>query len=139
MNEEYQRIKHGVGQNDFHFVWCPKYRIPVFKIPQQRKVCEGALKLICYQRGYKIHELRVMEDHIHLFLRIPPYVSVSEAFQNLKGISARILFRRSSWLRKRFPSRRLWSPGKFFRSVGAVTAQVIENYITKSSKDWRKY
>ncbi|HHE36183.1 MAG TPA: IS200/IS605 family transposase, partial [Candidatus Woesearchaeota archaeon] len=28
----------------------------------------------------------------------------------------------------------LWSPGKFFRSVGNVTAEAIKNYIAQSNR-----
>ena len=46
----------------------------------------------------------------------------------MKGNSSKILRRNFSWLRK-FPS--MWTKGKFHRSVGNVTSDVIEHYITK--------
>ena len=134
-----QYHKHGVGQNAFHFVWCPKYRIPVFRVPQQARVCHGVIRMIALQHGFKIHELKVMDDHIHLFMDIPPHISVSKAFQLVKGKSARILLRRSSWLRKVFRKGHLWSPGKFYRSVGSVTMDVIEHYIKHSNNNWNYY
>jgi putative transposase len=117
---------HSYGQNCYHFIWAPKYRIPFLKVRDIRKVCEGVLRMIAIQKGMTLHELRVMEDHIHCFIEIPPRISVSQAFQYLKGKSARILRRRFHWLHK---FDHLWSKGKFFRSVGNVTSDVIENYI----------
>jgi putative transposase len=77
--------------------------------------------------------MKVLEDHIHLFVEIPPSMSVSTAFQYLKGKSSRILRRNFPWLRK---FKCLWSKGKFSRSVGNVTRDVIEHYISKSQGTW---
>ena len=124
---------HSYGQNCFHLILSPKYRISMFKPDDIRRVCEGSLRMIAVDNGYIIHELKVMNDHVHLFLEIPPRVSVSEACQMLKGVSSRMLRRNFPWLRK-FSC--LWSNGKFYRSVGNVTSDVIEHYISKSQRDW---
>ena len=89
--------------------------------------------MIAMQEGYIIHEIKVMEDHIHMFIEIPPTVSISEAFQKLKGKSSRILRRNYAYLRKR---EFLWSKGKFYRSVGSVTKEVIEHYIKHSQGEY---
>jgi REP element-mobilizing transposase RayT len=38
-------------------------------------------------------ELSVMPDHIHLIASLPPTLSVSKAFNLLKGVSSHELFR----------------------------------------------
>jgi len=99
-----------------------------------------ALHEVAQRWKIKIYQLEVMQDHVHIFVEIPTTMTVSMAFQYLKGGSARIFFKRCTiW--KRYCSRfgssepHLWSPGKFFRSVGSVTAEVVESYI-KNSNDW---
>ena len=124
---------HSVGQNCYHLVWKTKYSQPVFKIKAYRKVCEGTLKQLALNYGFFIYELQVMDDHIHLFVDLPSTVPVSKALQLFKGISSRILRRTFSYLRD---YKHLWSPGKFFRSVGNVTADVIQNYIKYSQGSW---
>jgi len=126
--------KHSVGQNVYHLVFKPKYARPLFKNLHFRKVCEGALQLIAKQHGFIIHQLQVQEDHVHLFVELLPYVCISKAFQLFKGISSRILRRNFSYLRE--DGDYLWSPGKFFRSVGNVSADVIQNYIKYSQGSW---
>ena len=121
--------KHYVGQNAYHMVWKPKYAAPVFNSTAYRKVCEGAIKQVAVNYNLHIYELQVMPDHLHLFVELPPTMPVSRAFQLFKGISSRMLRRTFSYLRKH---KHLWSPGKFFRSVGNVTAEVIQNYIQYS-------
>lgn len=136
---EFQHNNHSVGQNSFHIIWCPKYRWHILKPVEINKVCEGILRLVAMQQGYTIYELKVMEDHIHMFIEIPPEVSISRSFQMLKGVSSRVLRRRFTWLRKMYPKGNMWSPGKFFRSVGCVTADVIENYIKNSNRNWAHF
>lgn len=71
-----------------------------------------------------------MEDHVHLFLSMKPTQDISSLIQSLKGIS-------SKHLREMYPElkgygSKLWSAGKFFRSVGSVTADTVEYYIKES-------
>ena len=124
---------HSVGQNCYHLVWKTKYSYPIFKSDAYRKVCDGALRQVAFNYGFFIHELQIMPDHIHLFVDLPPTITVSKAFQLFKGISSSMLRRNFSFLRE---YKHLWSPGKFFRSVGNVTADVIQNYIKYSQHSW---
>ena len=124
---------HSVGQNCYHLVWKTKYSYPIFKSNAYRKLCKGALRQVALNYGFYIYELQVMPDHIHLFVDLPSTMPVSKALQLFKGISSRMLRRRYSYLRI-YES--LWSPGKFFRSVGNVTADVINNYIKYSQGSW---
>jgi putative transposase len=126
--------KHSVGQNVYHLVFKPKYARPLFKNLHFQKVCKGTLQMVAVRYGFKIHELQVMEDHIHLFVELPPYIPVSKAFQLFKGISSRVLRRNFSYLKE--DGDHLWSPGKFYRSVGNVSADVIQNYIKFSQGSW---
>jgi putative transposase len=137
MNEDFQRRSHSVGQNAFHLVWCPKYRWNVLKPKPINALCEALIRGTCYHNGYTVYELEVMPDHIHLFVELPPRVSVSAAFHRIKGRTSRILRSKFGWLRKMYPRGHMWSPGKFYRSVGSVTADTIQNYIKYSQHDWQ--
>ena len=59
-----------------------------------------------------------MPDHIHLIVDVPPTMSVSEPFHLLKGCSSHELFKKKPNFRKRYSRDHLWSPGKFYRTVG---------------------
>jgi len=124
---------HSVGQNTYHFVWKPYKARPLFKNLHFRKVCYGSLELIAITYDFEIYELQVLKDHIHLFVECPSTISVSKALQLFKGISSRILRRNFSCLKN---MKRLWSKGKFFRSVGNVSWEVIQNYISSSQGSW---
>ena len=128
--------RHGVGQNAYHLVWKPKYAKDPFKFVIVRKHCEQFLLEIAKRYNFEIYELQVEPDHVHLFVGLPPTVSVSKALQLLKGTSSYKLFRQHPWLRKHFRKGHFWSPGKFFRSVGNVTTEVIQAYINDSHHGW---
>ncbi|MCH8351517.1 MAG: IS200/IS605 family transposase, partial [Chloroflexi bacterium] len=101
-----------------------------------REDCKLFLQEIAKQHGIEIYELQVEPDHIHMFADLPPTMSVCKALQLLKRDSSYKLFRQHPWLRKHFRKGHFWSPGKFFRSVGNVTSDVIRAYIDDSHHGW---
>lgn len=129
-------FNHGVGQNAYHLVWKPKYAKDPFKFELVRKDCDNFLREIAKNCNCEIYELQVMPDHVHLFVEIPPTLCVSKALQYFKGSSSYKLFKKHPWLRRHFRKGHFWSPGKFFRSVGNVTAETIQHYIAESQGSW---
>jgi REP element-mobilizing transposase RayT len=59
-------------------------------------------------------------------------MSISKAFQFLKGASSYELFRKLKF-RLRYP-RNFWSTGKFFRSIGDVDLQTTRKYVQRQKK-----
>jgi putative transposase len=120
-------------------VFRPKYNVSVFRHPWVRQVSEGAFKEVAEKHGITLHEMKVMPDHIHMFVGLPTQLSISKAFQLIKGGSTRIFFKKctrwkafSSYDGQKKPH--LWSTGKFYRSVGNVKLNIIEYYIAHSNK-----
>ena len=81
-----KHTKHAVGQNAYHLVWKPKYSLDLFKSTHYRKVCEGALRQVAINYDYKIYEMQVMPDHVHLFVECPKTISVSKTLQLFKAL-----------------------------------------------------
>jgi putative transposase len=125
-------FSHGYGQITYHIVLVPKYRYKIFYNKQVKKDCELILKNICIEQSYKIHAMEIVADHVHLFLEFNPSISLSKVIQYLKGSSSRQLFKLHPELKKCYWGGSLWSSGKFFRSVGNVTADTIKHYIMDS-------
>ena len=130
---------HSVGQSSYHIVFRPRYNVCVFRHPWVKQVCEEALTEVTRAHNISVYEMKVMPDHIHLFVGLPPVLSLSKAFQLIKGASSRKIFQRCTKWRAFFSydgqkKPHLWGKGKFYRSVGNVRADVIENYIANSNK-----
>ena len=130
-----QGFKHSFGQNAFHFVWKPKYAMDPFKFFGVMADCDRFLREVAEKHGFKIYELHIGVDHIHLFVEMPTTMSVSRALQLFKGYSAFRLLKKHPWLRNYFTHGHFWSPGKFFRSVGNTTIDAVQHYIS-SSQPW---
>jgi putative transposase len=125
-------FSHAFGQNAFHFVWKPKYAWDPFKFELVKVDCETFIREAAERNKCTIYELHVAEDHVHLFVELPPTMCVSRALQLFKGYSSFKLMRKHPWLRKWFTKGHFWSPGKFFRSVGNTTMDAVQHYISCS-------
>lgn len=120
---------------NYHIVFCPKYRKAVLF-----KEIESQLKLIfesvCATQEWKIIELQIMPDHIHLFISAHPKHSPMEIVKQLKGVSARIIFLKNpKFKQKEFWGGHLWSGGYYVGTAGIVTAEAIKKYIQANSSD----
>ncbi len=133
---ELKSINHGYGQNTYHLVFVPKYRWPVFNNEAVKLECKKAFYSTASRYGFNIHCLQIMDDHVHLFVDFKPNYSVSKVVQLFKGYSAHQILTNSTWVRKWYKRGHFWSAGKFFRSVGNVTADTIQNYIEQSQGSW---
>ena len=78
----------------------------------------------------RIPTMEVDEDHVHLYIEVPPQLSVGRAVTILKSISARMMFKRFPYLKKVFWSGQFWGASYFVRTVGeGVTAEMVKKYI----------
>jgi len=101
----------------------------MFMNEENKKLCEEILREVAERHNIKITELSVMPDHVHTVVGVPPTMSVSKALQLLKGASSNELFKRKPNFRLRYPKGHLWSPGKFYRSVGDTDAETAIQYV----------
>ena len=69
-----------------------------------------------------------------MVVTIPPSISVSKAFQFLKGASAYVMFRAFPNMRKRYPRGSFWGAGGKFRSVGDVEVSEVMRYVNSKSQ-----
>ncbi len=58
------------------------------------------------RKGVEIIAAECMPDHIHMFVRIPPNISVSEFMGYLKGKSSLMIFDRHANLKYKYGNRK---------------------------------
>lgn len=115
-----------VYKNQFHVIFCPKYR---------RKVLVGGiderLKEILPEEAAKLQaeilSLEVMPDHVHLFLTCDPRLLLHRIIKQLKGASAHRLRMEFPELKSRLPC--LWTRSYFCCTVGHISEATIRRYI----------
>ena len=83
------------------------------------------IREICLSLDVKILKGHVSKDHVHLFLSVPPTLSVSTLVKHLKGKTSRKLLSGNRALSRQFWGRHLWARGYFAASSGNVTDEMI--------------
>ena len=66
----------------------------------------------------KIIEAEACPDHIHLFVEIPPKLSISEFMGYLKGKSSTMLYEQFGELKYKYRNREFWCRGCYVDTVG---------------------
>ena len=132
------RVKTAKGNStvyniNYHILFCPKYRKEVLmgKIKDQLQLI---FESVCATHNWKIIELSIMSDHIHLFISAHPKHSPMEIVKQLKGVSARLIFHKNpEFKKKEFWGGHLWGGGYYIGTAGIVTAEAIQKYIEANS------
>ncbi len=68
----------------FHLTWATWRRHPFVVEDVQERLYRYVVRK-CEEYGYQLFAVNGMEDHLHIVIRLQPYVSVSEAVRKLKG------------------------------------------------------
>jgi putative transposase len=72
-------------------------------------------------------------DQVHMFLSIPPKLSLSDVLHRIKGSSSHRIQMEFPELRKRYLSRRFWARGYFSTTSDNVTDHNIKQYLESHS------
>ena len=126
--QHYRKTSHSTYDLKYHIVWITKYRKKVL----QGLIAERTRELIreiCKTNDVEIIKGHVSQDHVHLFVSVPPNISISQLLQYLKGKSSRKLLFGFKELQKQFWGKHLWARGYFACSSGNITDEVIMQYI----------
>jgi len=124
-----RRTKHAIYDLKYHLVWIPKYRKPVLS-GEVSGYLKEVFQQIAEEYEFRIDTMEVLEDHVHIFVEVPPRYSPAQVVQILKSVSAREVFKKFPKLRKQLWTGEFWSEGYFVRSVGdKVTTDIIRKYI----------
>jgi putative transposase len=131
---EYRQGAHTVFEIHLDLVWITKYRRPALTGDVAKRV-RDLIRDICGQQEVQIMKGHVAKDHVHLFVSIPPQVTISRLLQWLKGKTAHHLLAEYPHWKKQFWGRHLWARGYFCCSSGNVTDEVIAKYIAEQNID----
>ena len=81
---------HTVYNVSYHIIWIPKYRKRILtedvKSSLIKYLLEKASKLNIMIESYEI-----MPDHVHLFVKAKPSISIANIVKNLKGYTSFML------------------------------------------------
>ena len=127
-NGRLYQLNHCTYMCNYHIVWVTAYRRKYFEKEWNKRELRNMVRSICRWKGFEIRAWHVGDEHVHLYISIPPKYSVSYAVNILKGKS-------SSWIKKK--TKRIegsvWQRGYFVSTLG-INEIVVKKYIESHGK-----
>ena len=121
-------MSHTAYDITYHFTFIPKYRRRKL-VGKLKTKLEGLIRFCAQVNEFKIVELNIQPDHVHLLLNCKPTESPSEVMQLVKGGT-------SKKLKELFPddpanlwSNHFWSEGYFVGTVGQRDMRSVIKYV----------
>jgi len=130
-------LAHTKWKCTYHIVFIPKYRRKVM-YGQARKDIREIIRTLCGYKEVEILEGNVSIDHVHICVKIPPKMSVSEFMGYLKGKSALMIFDKYPEYKQKQSGRHFWAKGYYVDTVGRNEAQIREYIKNQTDNDIRE-
>lgn len=132
-NDDTNNLSHTRWNCKYHVVFIPKYRRKeiYWKI---RTDIGRIIRQLCEYKGVEIVEAHACSDHIHMLVKIPPKIAVSNFMGYLKGKSSLMIFERHANLKYKYGNRNFWAKGYFMSTVG-LNAETVKEYIKNQEKE----
>ena len=126
-------LSHTKWNCKYHIVFAPKYRRQAFYGTNRLEI-GSILRELCRWKEVTIIEAEVCPNHIHMFVEIPPKLSISTFMGYLKGKSSLMIFEKHSNLKYKFGNRNFWATGYYVSTVGLNEA-TIRKYIREQENE----
>ena len=132
----FEKLTHVIWHCQYHIVWVPKYRFRVLTGAVKAEV-HNCIQVFCSQLQCRVVELNIQNDHVHLLVKVPPKVSISQLVGTVKGRTALRLFTKFPYLKKKpYWGNHFWAKGYCVDTVG-VDAEMIRKYVKYQEKKER--
>lgn len=128
-------LSHSKWNCKYHIVFAPKYRRKVFYGEKRLEIGE-ILRELCKWKEVNIITAEACPDHIHMFVEIPPKLSISSFMGYLKGKSSVMIYEKWGNMKYKYRNRSFWCRGYYVDTVGK-NAIAIKKYIDNQLKEDR--
>ena len=121
---------HTVYKTQYHIVWVTRYRRKIL-VKGIEVYFKDALKEVReFFPDWFIEEIGTDEDHVHLYMVIPPKYAVSKVVEVMKSISSKRMKEKFPHFLKKvyWDGGGIWSKG-FFVSTAGINEDVIRKYV----------
>ena len=133
--EMQESLKHTIWDCKYHVVWIPKYRKKVL-YGKLRQELGPIIKELARQKESEVVEGKLVGDHVHMLLSVPPKYAVAQVIGYIKGKSA-IYVARMSGRKRNFIGQTFWARGYCVSTIGLDEAAIRE-YIQRQEEADRK-
>ena len=129
-------LSHTKWNCKYHIVFAPKYRRKAF-YGSNRLEIGAILRELCRWKDVTIIEAEVCPDHVHMFVEIPPKLSISTFMGYLKGKSSVMIYQRWGNLKYKYRNRSFWCRRYYVDTVGKNEV-AIQKYIKEQLNENRQ-
>src|SRR3989304_862084 len=113
-----KRNRSVVFNMGYHIVFCPKYRRKV--LIDGIDICLKKLLIAkAKEHGSEIEKIEVMPDHVHLFLKSIPRISIHSLVSKLKGYTSFMLRKEFPVLKSKLPC--MWTRSYYCETIGHIS------------------
>ena len=124
----FSKLSHVLWHCQYHIVWVPKYRYRMLTGKVGREVAITIRQQIA-RLSCEVVELNIQKDHVHLLVKVPPKISISQLMGALKGKTAIRIFQKFPDLKvKPYWGNHFWAKGYCVDTVGRDTDN-IQKYV----------
>ena len=92
------------------------------------------LRELCRRKEVEIINAEACPDHVHMYVSIPPKMSISSFMGYLKGKSTLIIFERHANLKYKYGNRSFWCRGYYVSTVGN-NKEAVYRYVENQLKE----
>lgn len=117
----------------YHLVWTTKYRFKGLNSEEQT-FTKNLIVVLAERFELTIDSLEVMENHVHLLFSAKPKYAITDIVKNLKGNTARALFKQYPDMATRIPDKHLWAHSYYISTVGHTDTTTVHDYIESQWK-----
>ena len=132
-----QSISHTTWNCTYHVVFIPKYRRKIMYGEVKVEIGE-ILRKLCEMKQIILIEGKVCVDHVHMYIGVPPKLSISDVMAYLKGKSSLMIFDRHPEYRPKWGDRHFWARGYYVETIGNITESAVKKYIQEQAEESRK-
>ena len=125
-------LSHSKYNCTYHIVFIPKYRRKAMYGTVGKEIGE-ILSTVCKITGIELIKGGICPDHVHMYVSVPPKMSISTVMSKIKGKSALMIFDRHPEYRNR-DGRHFWARGYYVETIGQVNEETIKKYIEEQEE-----
>ena len=126
---DYDRRPHSKYLILYHIIFVTRYRRKILNIIDIASI----FRQIELVSNFKIVEIGVDVDHVHLLIQSVPDLSISQIIRRMKQVSTKLCWNQYSEILRKFywKKRILWSDGTFACTIWNVSLATAREYIQK--------
>jgi putative transposase len=128
----FDSLNHSKWDCKFHVVFIPHCRKKIL-YGKIRDFLGPVLRELARQRSSEIIEGHMVQDHLHMIVRIPPKYAVAEVIGYMKGKSAIAIARQFSGRDRNFNGEKFWARGYAVSTIG-YNEEEIKKYVRQQEQ-----